>query len=150
MISMFGLGLLPRGALLGAGLLVAAGAAVIAWQAWTINGLRDDLSQAEQAAAVAEAGANVCLGTVRQLESANATLAAAAAAQSEAVRGYVEASDRARAASAAAIAQAERSAAAHRRVAEDLAEVVRRKAEYIRPGECEAAAALRVVRERWQ
>ncbi len=147
---MFGLGLLPKGALVGAALVVAALGTTVGVQSCTIDGLRKDLADAEQAAAVAEATNNACTAAVWQLEQANKGLADAAAAQTRAVQGYLAAGEQARAASAAALAQAERAAVTHRQVAADLAEIVRRRSDYVRPGECEAAAALRVVRERWQ
>lgn len=150
MLGALGLGLLPRWSLIAAGAVVVSLLTMVGVQSCQIRELRDDLAEAEAALSVAETANGACLASVRRLEDATRQLAQASEQQNQAVAAYVAAGERAQQASAEALRQAEHAAATHRQVAVELAEIVRRKAEYVRPGECEAAAALRVVRERWQ
>lgn len=132
------------------GAIVLALGVAVGVQQCTIDGLRAELADATADAAAAETGLTTCRGTVAALEQANRGLADAARRQDAAVQAWLQAADQAKAASAAALAQAEREAMRHRQVATDLAEIVRRRQDYVRPGECEAAAALAIVRQRWQ
>lgn len=146
-LSMLGLGLLPKRTLLGAGVVAAVMGAALVERQCTVMAVRADLGKAKAALESTKKDLADCNQVVGGLKSINEQLAAAAQRQNEAVRGWLEAAGAREQAAQKAAIEAEQKLAGERAKVAWLTTMAGKKADVVRPGECEAAAAVRVVRE---
>ncbi|MGH6624411.1 MAG: hypothetical protein ACREBN_10580 [Burkholderiaceae bacterium] len=142
------LAFIPGGPLVLPAIVAAAMGTVLVQRQCTVTELRGDLKDARAATTKAREDLGSCEIKVGGLQDANAELEASLDRQGAAMRAWEEDAAARDAGAAAAIAAAQSFVKREQATNAWLADMLHRKPQIVRPGECEAAAATRLVRER--